>query len=275
VFDQNNWQNPQTFSIRSANDADALNGSATFRLRGEGLLDGVLTAVEEDSDALSAADGLPPVADTFVRGGANSEDNYGTAGVLRAKNGSGEAFDREIYLKFDLSDFDRIPVSAALILREVSTTAGTFSLHAVENDAWTETGLTWNSPESTLGEALTTVDLPGDGSIIQIDVSDYVRAEAVGDGIASFGIWAGGDYWVDFASRETEDGPVLAFTFGDETSSIWAGFPKASGGDVDTGDWIGWITVAGDYVYLWSLANWAYLPELAVTTQGAWAYVIR
>lgn len=272
-FSPDNWNQPRRLDVEALPDSDALNGTATFRLTGSGVLDGVFTAMEEDRDSLDGEDALAPIADTFVRGGDHQTENYGTDAILRTKDGSGEAYDREIFLKFDLSALQSDPSAAVLILRELSTTSGSFTLYASVDDGWTETGLTWNSPQRTKGVVLQNVPIHGSGDLLQLDVTQYIRSERTGDGVAGFVIRADGDYWVDFASRETGEGPRLAFSFDD--GSTWAGFPMDARGNVDTGNWLEWLSVAGDYAYAWTLNCWLFLPESHVSPSGAWAYVMN
>lgn len=57
--------------------------------------------------------------------------------------------------------------------------------------------------------------------------------------------------------------------------ATWAGFPLDESGNADTGDWMGYVNVVGDWVWSYSLASWIYLPEGNVSEQGAWMYVTR
>jgi hypothetical protein len=54
---------------------------------------------------------------------------------------------------------------------------------------------------------------------------------------------------------------------------LWGGFVIDEEGNVDTGSLIGWINVlAGDWIWVWSLEKYVYLPESFVTAFGAWSY---
>ena len=55
----------------------------------------------------------------------------------------------------------------------------------------------------------------------------------------------------------------------------WAGYPKRADGWVDTGPFLGWVHVSGDYLYVLSLGRYVYLPEEGVDAGGAWAYMSR
>jgi len=54
----------------------------------------------------------------------------------------------------------------------------------------------------------------------------------------------------------------------------WANYPLVQG-YADTGSWLGWVYPVGDYVYILSLNTWAYLPESAVGSGGAWMYLFN
>jgi len=62
---------------------------------------------------------------------------------------------------------------------------------------------------------------------------------------------------------------------GASAAQTWGGYVIVNGqGDVDTGDWMGWINVLKTpWNYSYSLAGWFYMQESAVTASGGWVYV--
>lgn len=60
----------------------------------------------------------------------------------------------------------------------------------------------------------------------------------------------------------------------DPTPTTWAGFPLDEG-YVDTGDFLGMIFVVGDFIYVFEMSQWMFLPEANVTESGSWTYVFR
>jgi len=45
-------------------------------------------------------------------------------------------------------------------------------------------------------------------------------------------------------------------------------------GDVDTGDWLGWINIQKrPWIYAYSLDSWIWINEANINDQGAWAYI--
>lgn len=54
----------------------------------------------------------------------------------------------------------------------------------------------------------------------------------------------------------------------------WAGFPVIEGAYADTGSFLGWVSIiAAPWVYSFDLGTFIYLPEAAVTSNGAWMYL--
>lgn len=59
------------------------------------------------------------------------------------------------------------------------------------------------------------------------------------------------------------------------SASAWSVWPRDAAGNVDTGDFLGWINVRqAPWVWSFSLDGWLFLPEGAVHQAGAWAYVL-
>ncbi|MCC5806642.1 MAG: hypothetical protein JJU00_09980 [Opitutales bacterium] len=69
-------------------------------------------------------------------------------------------------------------------------------------------------------------------------------------------------------------GTVVELLEADETDPEWAGIPLIDGW-ADTGDFMGLVYPVGDFVYVWDLQGWLYLPEDHVGEDGAWAFFIR
>jgi hypothetical protein len=56
--------------------------------------------------------------------------------------------------------------------------------------------------------------------------------------------------------------------------NTWAGFDVDGEGWVDTGAWLGFVNVSGgDWIYVFNLGKYVYLPESFVSGAGSWAYV--
>jgi len=57
----------------------------------------------------------------------------------------------------------------------------------------------------------------------------------------------------------------------------WGGYPLSSlDGDVDTGNWLGWLNInPASYLWSYSLNGWIYMEEPAAEAVGAWAYFYK
>lgn len=72
------------------------------------------------------------------------------------------------------------------------------------------------------------------------------------------------------------DNIMIASSWGEvvpAAGATWAGYPLDSSNNADTGDWLGFVNVVGDWVWSYSLATWIYLPEDQVTEAGAWTFI--
>ena len=127
------------------------------------------------------------VADTFIRGGAFSNDVYGTDPVLYAKGDSDPEFTRQAYLRFDAQG---LPALTRALLRLHVATVGnadmTLVAQAMADNGWTETGdaaLTWETaPATGIGDPVPDELWRGNiagtvaGATLEADVTAGVRA---------------------------------------------------------------------------------------------------
>jgi hypothetical protein len=83
--------------------------------------------------------------------------------------------------------------------------------------------------------------------------------------------------WYDSFALSTFTGDfegTADFVLLEQTFPTWAGYEIQDGQHVDTGDWMGWLSVASTpWVYVWNLASWAFVEE--VTDDGAWFYITK
>ena len=146
---------------------------------------------------------LEASADAFVRDGSYADQNFAT-GSLTVKKDTGTGYNREAFLKFDLSGISD-PVSAAVLCLTPLTLGATVEhqIYFMLDDSWTETGITWNNRPT--GGSLWTSYQPTANQPLWIDVTELVRGQAVGDGVLTLKIAssiAGADLWATYASRE-------------------------------------------------------------------------
>lgn len=157
-------------------------------------------------------------ADAYVRSGANAAKNYGTATTLNVAGDASGAHINESYIRFDLTAHPTSIDSALLMLTPAAAGASiatvTLQVLLINDDTWTEKGLTWDN-RPTAGALLATIT----GAEIQvgvplaIDVTSAAASEQAGDGKLSLVIRStgtGGLRHVNFGSYESgSTGPVL------------------------------------------------------------------
>jgi hypothetical protein len=86
-------------------------------------------------------------------------------------------------------------------------TALTYNVELVTNDAWTDTGITWNNKPAGSGTVLGTFTGASLNTFtpVTLDITNEVKAQAAADGTISLRIRStntGIAKWVNFGSRE-------------------------------------------------------------------------
>lgn len=77
-------------------------------------------------------------------------------------------------------------------------------------------------------------------------------------------------------NQSAQSTAVAVTTLGGSQTTTWAGFPIVDGIHVDTQELLGWIMLGNsNWVWSWDLGIWIYLPEDAVTPDGAWSFFGR
>lgn len=125
--------------------------------------------------------------DSYVRGGSNSAENYGSKLELLSKGSpSNEKNYRKTILKFDLSDTSYSlsgSDKAMLRLHAIDSELATIDAYAL-GDGWSESSVTWDSLP-TIGEQLASVGMDEAGMYYEWDITSYVQSELSGDKIVS------------------------------------------------------------------------------------------
>lgn len=162
-------------------------------------------------------------ADSYIRGGTNSEINYGGDVELLVKGAAtNENNNRVTILKFDLSDTDYdLDESSSIVLRLHTFEAEVSMITAYQmGDDWDESTVTWdNAPVTEI--TISTIDMgPEEDIFYEWDVTSYVTSELAGDKIISIAIRdslvSSAD--VSFSSRQVGfNVPHLAVTLEDPT----------------------------------------------------------
>ena len=159
---------------------------------------------------------LNPAGDGFVNS-KNPDENYGDTETYTIQPKASET--RRYFVKFSLSGVEAVN-NATLRLYNTewnnSVTDVTFAVRGVNDDSWTEAGLTWNTQPAPSGSDLAS-GTEANGGYTDFDVSDFVRDQANDDGTASFYVYVNMgwgtdgryDQRVDIQSQESDNPPEL------------------------------------------------------------------
>lgn len=128
---------------------------------------------------------LPVIADAYVHTNFKDE-NFGTEDLLIVKSGE-ENISRQTYLKFDLNGFAQVTSARLRIYgNNVETTMKVnTAAYGVENDTWTETGITYNNAPASSAVELTHTTVNNDIGYHDIDLTGFVQTQAAGDKVVS------------------------------------------------------------------------------------------
>ncbi|WP_018615351.1 DUF7594 domain-containing protein [Segetibacter koreensis] len=131
---------------------------------------------------------LSPTADAFVRNGSYASTNYGSDTALIVKGSTSSGYTRKSYLKFSLGSVSTITSAKLRVYgRNTDNTAGiTFSLYGIDNDSWTESGITWNNAPAAVSNTLASTAVNDQSKYYDLDVSAYVKSQFSGDKTVSF-----------------------------------------------------------------------------------------
>ncbi|MGB0372302.1 MAG: DUF7594 domain-containing protein [Opitutales bacterium] len=181
------------------------------------------------------------IADAFVRGGENEDNNYGSNSVLSIKNNSGKNW-YESFMKFDLSDIDQ-PIEAALLELTVETNGSSnrdapdILARYVEDNSWEEDSLTFvNRP--VVSDVVGRGTVSAIGEKLSFHVAPYMSSERSPDRMFSVNLSEKArKQSVDFYSSEyTTDStaqPRLLIYFSDEPIETFTATVNNGSGDGD------------------------------------------
>jgi hypothetical protein len=128
-----------------------------------------------------------PLADAFVRNGSFANINYGFDTALQVKGTTSVNAVRDLYLKFPLSKVSNIDgARLRLYGRNIENAASvTLSVFGVDNDAWTESGITWNNAPATQPVFAGTFGVGAEGRYYEVDITSLAREELAKDKMLS------------------------------------------------------------------------------------------
>jgi hypothetical protein len=178
---------------------------------------------------------LSPVADAYVQDGSYATNNFGSAAYLAVKASATPGANREAFLQFNLAGLPGTPLDATLQLTPTYTSfAGVQAVAETTDNAWTESGLTWdNKPGSgaPLATWMPQLNVPVTAPMFTA-VSNALYNDAGALSLRVYGTNVTVDGLVNYASRETggSQAPVLnvvsySGAFLSATQSFWVYVP--------------------------------------------------
>lgn len=160
------------------------------------------------------------VDDAYVRSGQYANDNFAYDLLfLKSSNSPTSNYNREVFLKFDISQYTKKIDSARLRLyihsANTDPSSAHWNLYKVEDDSWAENTVVWSNRPASSGLI---DDIPGQGSgYVEFDISSLISDGEIADKSLSFAIIASGGSSksdVRFHSKETGGSaelPTLVF----------------------------------------------------------------
>ena len=159
-----------------------------------------------------------PIADSYVRNGSYSSNNYGKDTSLAVKtNNASTGYTRSAYYKFPMEKVSDI-ISAKLRIygSNIENTSGiTVSAFGVNDNSWTEEGINFNNAPAASTGVLSTVVVNNVVKYYELDVTSFVKARYSIDKIATFVIKdaANQNRHLTFTSKENPNNlPQLVIT---------------------------------------------------------------
>jgi uncharacterized repeat protein (TIGR03803 family) len=134
-----------------------------------------------------------PTADAYVRAGASASTNFGAVTTLLVKKGVSADNTSRSYLTFDVGELDAFSHATLRVFGRVAnaaTPAVVVTIYAVNDTAWAERTVTWNT-RPDLGALLGTRSVVGTAppQWLEVDVTAFVRAQrAAGNNAITFAL---------------------------------------------------------------------------------------
>lgn len=129
---------------------------------------------------------LSPTADAYVRDGTYATTNFGTATTLVVKQDTNVGYNRKSFLMFDLTGIPSTSRTTLKLYGNYATSGGSSAVRCwyVASNAWTESGITWNTAP-TLSTLLSTTTVGSTAQYWTWDVTSAVQS-AIASGATTF-----------------------------------------------------------------------------------------
>ena len=164
---------------------------------------------------------VSPVADSYVVNGTGGGTNYGKEPILKVRSSYYTTADyRYTYIKFSLAGFTDINSAKVRLYSPngVNTSAFPITIIGVDNDNWTEAGITWNNAPTGVGTTIGTFDTSDNAKYYELDISRFAKAQFAGDKTITLKVqdMSNQGSRLEFNSRENTINPpeLVIATFG-------------------------------------------------------------
>lgn len=181
-------------------------------------------------DPAGSSSQVLPVADAYVQNGTTANSNFGTSTEIIAKKTSEIPYMREIFLRFDISDYSSDQKAILNLTGRLLTTnysSAQIQILPVSSVSWAENSITWNNKPAAGSQAIAMATITGtNNQLYKIDLSEYVRERKISGAqfisIKIVGVTDMGNNYIAFFSREAQQNkPLLSFET-DNTTRIEA-----------------------------------------------------
>jgi len=191
------------------------------------------------------------LADAYVQGGSKKDINYGGSEILYVKTHStDDEYTRYAYFKFDLTGLSSVTTAKFRVYQSSNNGSETQTVKLVNDNSWTEDGITFNNCPTDIGASLGSWSTGSDGWK-EIDITDVVNTAA--EGKISLMIEGGSnERYVQYHSKENTNTPELVIATSGDTPTATAG----SNAPVCVGEDLNLTETGGDAVsWSWSGPN--------------------
>ncbi|WP_127585522.1 CBM96 family carbohydrate-binding protein [Paenibacillus koleovorans] len=165
---------------------------------------------------------LPPVADSYIKGGTDAGVNYGSSDLLKVKGTTNSNLVRKGLLKFDLSGMATAAEAVLRLKGSSGGSPGTLKVYEASPDSWTESTVTWNNAPAIVGSMLDSITVGTTEQVYELDVTEAIR-QALGSGRGSITFLLEGvaseDLLMEFRSLESSSGQPALYVRGIEQNA--------------------------------------------------------
>jgi hypothetical protein len=152
-----------------------------------------------------------PIADAFVRNGNYADTNYGNDTLFSVKGSTQSGYTKVSYLKFSLSNVSKVTSAKLRVYGRNTENTSTINLsvYGVNNDSWTETGITFSNAPIASTQQLNRIGVNNVAKYYELDVTNFVKAQFAGDKIVTLLLKdsANGNRNLSFNSKENAQNP--------------------------------------------------------------------